>query len=44
MNFEHEEIEKEIFSLKVKQDIIVPPMKEHIEECLKRSLAQIFNP
>jgi hypothetical protein len=44
LHSEFKEIEEEIFSLRVKQDIIVPPMKEYIEEWLKKSLAQIVNP
>jgi hypothetical protein len=38
------EIGEEIFSLKVKQDITISPIKQYIEECLKKSLAQIVNP
>jgi hypothetical protein len=37
-------MEEEIFSLWVKKDIMVPPMKEYIEEWLKISLTQIVNP
>jgi len=38
------EIEKEIFMLRVKQDIPIMPMKDYIDECLNKSLAEIVNP
>jgi len=38
------EIEEDIFSLRVKQDIIVPPMKEYNNEWIKKSLQQIIDP
>jgi hypothetical protein len=43
LDFECEEIEGELFSLRVKQDITFLPMKKYIEEWLERSLAQIIN-
>jgi hypothetical protein len=42
-HFEFKEMGEEIFSLLVKKDITVPPMKEYIEEWLKISLIQIVN-
>lgn len=33
-----QDIEEEIFDLRVKQDIMVTPMKKYIEEWLKKSL------
>jgi len=38
---ELKEMEEEIFSLQVNKDITVPPMKEYIEEWLKKLLTQI---
>jgi hypothetical protein len=37
-------MEDELFSLWVKQDIMVLPMKDYIEDWLKRLLTQITNP
>jgi hypothetical protein len=37
-------MEDEIFSLWVKQNITIPPLKEYIEEWLKSSLKQITDP
>jgi len=37
-------MKEEIFSLQVKKNITVLPMKENIEEWLKKSLTQIVNP
>ena len=42
-HFQFKEMGEEIFSLLVKKDITVPPMKEYIEEWLKISLIQIVN-
>jgi hypothetical protein len=44
LHSEFKEIEEDIFSLRVKQDITIPPMKEYIDEWLKKLLQQIINP
>jgi hypothetical protein len=35
------EIEKELFDIKVKQEVIVSPLREYIQEWLNNSLAKI---
>jgi hypothetical protein len=44
LHSEFEEIEEEIFMLRIKQDIIVATMKDYIDGWLKKSLAKIVIP
>jgi hypothetical protein len=36
------EIEKELFSVKIKQEVIVAPLRDFIQEWLNNSVAKIF--
>jgi hypothetical protein len=44
LHSEREQIEEEIFSLRIKQHITFSSMKEYIEEWLEKTLAQIVQP
>ena len=43
LHYEFEEIEEEIITLRVKKYIISMPMKDYIDERLKKSLTEIVN-
>jgi hypothetical protein len=41
LSIDFREIENELFNIKVKQEVIVAPLREYIEEWLKRDLIKI---
>jgi hypothetical protein len=40
---ECKEVEEDIFTLRVKQEITIPPIKDYIDDWLKNALEQIVN-
>jgi hypothetical protein len=44
LQIEHKEVEDDIFSLQVKQQITIPPIKNDIDKWIKNALQQLTNP
>jgi hypothetical protein len=42
LSIDYREIEDKLFNIKVKQEVIVAPLRDYIEEWLKKSIAKIF--
>jgi hypothetical protein len=41
LSIDYREIEGELFNIKVKQEVIVAPLRDYIEEWLNKSIAKI---
>jgi len=42
LSIDHREIESELLNIKVKQEIIVAPLREYIQEWLNKAITKIF--
>jgi hypothetical protein len=42
LSIDYREIEGELFNIKVKQEVIVAPLRDYIEEWLNKSIAKIL--